>query len=315
MSELDLLVPRAVRFDGWHGFPGGSAACAVTAFAAASLTLPEWFTILPAAPGGHRNPVTVLLLKHEATGRLALFDLGIKSNWRDDVPVEQMPEFDVFDVHIEADLVDVLAGKGIQPADVSTVVLSHHHFDHIGDAGQFPASQILVGPDTRHRIRALDAHAHVAEVSWEAASGPVATFERSFDVWGDGSFVLVDAPGHTSGHLGALIRTGENEYVLAAADCCHHPALLAPQPGEEHFRLGRWRKDGEPADEPPRHANYDDYPLAEATLERVKAAERRNDILVVLAHNSRLWEKWGKEQMVREGVELKGWKEKGLKVQ
>ncbi|BGP40210.1 hypothetical protein JCM10449v2_004168 [Rhodotorula kratochvilovae] len=315
MSDLDLLGARAECFEGWHGFPAGSASCSVTAYAAASLTLPDWFTILPAAEGGHRNPVTVLLIKHEPTGRLALFDLGIKSNWKDDVPANVLPEFEMFDVHVEADLVDVLAGKGIQPSDISTVVLSHHHFDHIGDPTQFPSSQIIVGPDTKHKIRALDAHAHVTELAWDASSAPVATFERSFDVWGDGSLVLVDASGHTSGHLAALIRTGVDEYVLAAADCCHHPALLVPKEGEEHLRLGKWRKDGEPADEPPRHANYDDYPLSEATLERVKALARREDVRVVLAHDFGLWEAWGKERMAHEGVDLTGWREKELKVQ
>ncbi|GAA5908669.1 hypothetical protein JCM8208_002181 [Rhodotorula glutinis] len=299
----------------WNGFPAGTAICRATALSPASLYMPSWFVEMPAVDGeGHRHPVVTLLLKHEPTGRLALFDLGLNSSWRDSVPPAELPGYDLFDVKVEVDLVDALAAKGIKPDDISTVVLSHHHFDHVGDARQFASSQIIVGPDTKYKIRSLDKLDNVLELSWDKLSPRIATFDHSYDVWGDGSLVLVDAPGHTSGHLAALIRTGSDEYVLAAADCCHHPRLLAPKPDESHYRLGKWREPGESKDEPPKHANYDDYPLAEHTLERVKAADERDDVMVVLAHDFAQWEAWGKEKMVREGVELNGWREKKLKV-
>lgn len=284
----------------------------------------------------HRHPSTVVLLKHDPTGRLALFDLGINSNWRDVIPANEQAAYDFFDVKVEADLVDVLAAKGIKPDDISTVILSRasplcalsrpctyteeasppadHHFDHVGDARQFPSAQFICGPDTRHKIRALDGHDNVLVLSWDESSPRVATFEHSYDVWGDGSCVLVDASGHTSGHIAALLRTGGCEYVLAAADCCHHPRLLAPDKGEEHYRLGKWREDGEPEEEAPRHSNYDDHALAEQTLERVKSAHRREDVMVVLAHDFRQWEAWGPDKMARRGVELNGWRSNGLKV-
>lgn len=57
------------------------------------------------------------------------------------------------------------------------------------------------------------------------------SFDRGFDVFGDGSAYMIDAPGHSAGHQMMLIRvktgqTEEDDFVLLAGDCYHHPALL-----------------------------------------------------------------------------------------
>jgi glyoxylase-like metal-dependent hydrolase (beta-lactamase superfamily II) len=57
------------------------------------------------------------------------------------------------------------------------------------------------------------------------------SFDRGFDVFGDGSAYLIDAPGHSAGHQMMLIRvkkgeSGEDDFLLLAGDCYHHPALL-----------------------------------------------------------------------------------------
>ena len=57
-------------------------------------------------------------------------------------------------------------------------------------------------------------------------------FEAAFDLFNDGSAYIIDAPGHTAGHLMMLIRvkTRANEevddFVLLTGDCYHHSALL-----------------------------------------------------------------------------------------
>lgn len=42
------------------------------------------------------------------------------------------------------DPVDALRGLGIQPSDVSQVILSHMHFDHIGNVSAFPEATVWV---------------------------------------------------------------------------------------------------------------------------------------------------------------------------
>lgn len=198
-----------------------------------------------------------------------------------------------------------------------------HHFDHCGTVRlfAFPNARVVVGPATRTKIYSVETYGNVTELSWHHSPTRVATFEHSYDVWGDGSLVVVATPGHTEGHLAALVRTAapqkaagdEDEYVLLAGDCCHSGTLLRPTPQQAHLRLGRWRNPGEPVSEPPRHSMHEDLLQAEFSFERVKAAERRDDIMVVLAHDVRRWNLWGGPKATTTGVELAGWRKKGMK--
>ncbi len=53
---------------------------------------------------------------------------------------------------------------------------------------------------------------NVRELSYEKDEWkPWGPFEKAFDFFGDGSFWLVNAPGHMPGHLSGLARTGADE--------------------------------------------------------------------------------------------------------
>ncbi|KAL1998353.1 hypothetical protein VTN02DRAFT_6354 [Thermoascus thermophilus] len=57
------------------------------------------------------------------------------------------------------------------------------------------------------------------------------------DYFGDGSFYLLDVPGHAVGHLCGLARTTPDTFILMAADTCHHggefrPSSYRPLPDE-----------------------------------------------------------------------------------
>jgi len=59
---------------------------------------------------------------------------------------------------------------------------------------------------------------------------------NAYDYFGDGSFYLLDSPGHSVGHLTALARvttagdenSEHDSFVLMGADACHHPGVLRP---------------------------------------------------------------------------------------
>ena len=59
---------------------------------------------------------------------------------------------------------------------------------------------------------------------------------HAFDMFNDGSFYLLDAPGHTIGHLCALARStvgqnGESDtFIFMGADACHHGGEFRPSP-------------------------------------------------------------------------------------
>ena len=70
----------------------------------------------------------------------------------------------------------------------------------------------------------------VREIGFSASDSlKIGSFD-AFDFFGDGSFYLLDAPGHAPGHLCGLARTTASpaSFVFMGADACHHPGVLRP---------------------------------------------------------------------------------------
>ncbi len=125
----------------------------------------------------------------------------------------------------------------LDPASVTHVVLSHLHPDHIGGVRFFPHATFVVSEGLRGTLkrprlrdgllrRLLPPWFESATVLPSPAFTPGPHGLRTADLFGDGSYLLVDLPGHARGHLGALI---EHE-VLLAGDAAWGRDLL----GAEH---------------------------------------------------------------------------------
>lgn len=74
---------------------------------------------------------------------------------------------------------------------------------------------------------------------------------KAVDYFGDGSFYILDAPGHAVGHLCALARVkgedGKEGFVFMGGDACHHngefrPSVYRPLP--ESISPHPWDKEG-----------------------------------------------------------------------
>ena len=50
----------------------------------------------------------------------------------------------------------------------------------------------------------------------------------AIDWFDDGSFYLLEAPGHTEDHIMALARTSADKFVLLAGDGAHHCGAFRP---------------------------------------------------------------------------------------
>lgn len=134
-----------------------------------------------------------------------------------------------------------LRQAGIDPEDVSLVVVSHFHADHIGGLRDFPAARFLyfrAALDPRWRdhgpLRQLrhgflpgllppdfEARSEFAE---DRPQVPLplqgAELGRGFDLLGDGSVLGIDLSGHVRGQLGLLVSLPGFGTVLLAADAC-----------------------------------------------------------------------------------------------
>ncbi|KAI5476758.1 beta-lactamase [Pseudohyphozyma bogoriensis] len=246
-----------------------------------------------------RRPTFTFLIKHPS-GKLALWDLGFNKEWLSYIKPEKRNSYDDFEVDINDNLETMVKKGGVDPADISLVVLSHQHWDHTGEPSSYPNAEIIVGPTEHGAIPALAGLTNVTTLDWTTNPGKaVASFDHSYDVFDDGSFLIVDAKGHTPGHLCALIRTSKDEYALLGSDGCHHHLLLSQDPQHKDLQICT--------------SFYTDSAESDRTLARMRACEKRDDCIVVIAHNEKQWDAWFKDEKYGWGPELNGWKEKGYK--
>jgi glyoxylase-like metal-dependent hydrolase (beta-lactamase superfamily II) len=142
---------------------------------------------------------------------------------------------------------DALPALGIDPASVGTVVVTHAHWDHIGNLRQFPAAQIVIsraeydfwtGPVARRAQFAAHAEpdelAHLETVSRE---GRLTLITGQHQV--RPGVEATEVGGHTPGQLIVSVATANGTVVLASdalhfyeeADLDRPFAILADLPG------------------------------------------------------------------------------------
>ena len=108
-----------------------------------------------------------------------------------------------------------LAELGVKPDDIAYVAVSHTHGDHVGNVDMFPKSTLLI---------------QKAEIDFAFAEGKPAPFRKDrpmqllsgdFDVFGDGSVVILSAPGHTPGHQALLVNLAKTGWIVMSGDLAH----------------------------------------------------------------------------------------------
>lgn len=154
----------------------------------------------------------------------------------------------------------------------------------------------------------------------------------AYDYFGDGSFYLLDSPGHAVGHLCGLARTtfSPDTFALLGGDVCHYagifrpsqylpvPESISPHPCRPHD-LGvslcpgtAWEDLQKSRGRGGTDTLYDitfglDIPLATKTMGKLQELDCHPDVFVIIAHDS----------TVRDGApsfpeSLNDWKARGL---
>lgn len=136
-----------------------------------------------------------------------LFDLGIKADLDGYAPALR-GEFGswVYVTPPRTVLPSVLAAHGVPANSVESVVLSHAHFDHVGDMPLFPSTMdVLLGPAVKaDRLpgfpRNPDSHVNDADLPPRAREVDPAHLVdigafKGLDYFGDGSFWVLRAEG------------------------------------------------------------------------------------------------------------------------
>ena len=138
-------------------------------------------------------------------------------------------------------LVHQLPRLGFQPSDVKNVIISHLHWDHAGGMRDFPNAHFIVNRKewnfaTQLSGMPLFKNAFIKEQFCESGLDielietdprkPFKNFPASYDVFGDGSMVLVDLPGHSPGLMGMFLTMPSGRRFLFSADTFYFPEGL-----------------------------------------------------------------------------------------
>lgn len=127
-----------------------------------------------------------------------------------------------------------LESKGIDPAQIRRIVVSHFHADHIGGLRDFPNSEIIASKESWNAVVGKSGVAALKRAFLPSLlpddirerlcllpsfNGPgMGPFRVTHDLFFDGSVRLIALPGHANGQIGALIQSGEKERMFLIAD-------------------------------------------------------------------------------------------------
>src|SRR3954452_12826697 len=172
-------------------------------------------------PGPFSDPLPIHCWAIEHDGVLRLVDTGETAAARN-VPFARM------EVSREQELPAAMAGAGLNVDDVSEVVLTHAHGDHIDGLVHVPGRvlinevelRFLASPMARafRRFLRQPLPPGFAPEPFALDHGAFGAFPRSRKLSEDGRIVAVPTPGHTPGHISVICVDDSGRHVMLAGD-------------------------------------------------------------------------------------------------
>ena len=161
---------------------------------------------------------------------------------------------------------------------IEKIFLSHSHWDHASGISDFPAICVATNEGELEVIKKMNTlttfpsqfnyQPTYCNYNWE--NKPIHGFDKSFDIFQDGSAILVPLPGHTKGSVGLFLKSRGKEYFFVGDLTWSRKALLA---GKHKFYVASKIVD----------ENREELLK---TLEKVrKLAAENKDLIIVPAHD------------------------------
>jgi glyoxylase-like metal-dependent hydrolase (beta-lactamase superfamily II) len=118
-----------------------------------------------------------------------------------------------------------LKAAGYEPRDINYFVLSHYHSDHTGNANAFANATWIVQKAERDYMFGDKPEGIIQPDTYSALRNAKTKIlnNEDFDVFGDGSVVIMATPGHTPGHQVVAVKLANRGTVVLAGDLYHYP--------------------------------------------------------------------------------------------
>ena len=178
---------------------------------------------------------TALLVKHPKGD--FLFDSGIGRNYQDQMSVFSFFEKQLFKIENVDPARDQLDREGYDISNLMAIIPSHMHWDHASALEDFSSVPIWLQKNSYNEAMQGKPPGFVLSqyddsnlvwhyLSFDKKDGvnktpeaiSYAEFDQSFDIFKDGSVVLVDLSGHTQGQVGMFLRLSSGKRYFFIGD-------------------------------------------------------------------------------------------------
>lgn len=189
-------------------------------------------------------PIPAFLVEHPAAGPI-LIDAGLHELVATDVSAALGRLANVaftIDMKPEWSVPAQLRERGIDPASVEAIVMTHLHYDHASGLSQFPGATVSV--DAREHAAAskgsllegfIPKLLQTPGQQWRMLPGD----DEDIDFLGDGTIRLLSTPGHTPGHRSVALRLASGGDLLLTGDAAYARRTI----DEDLVPLLTWRDD------------------------------------------------------------------------
>lgn len=170
-------------------------------------------------------PVSSYLIEHPKG--LILIDTGWNKTIRSSNWQELGPQMQINKGYLPAGWAvdERLETLGFKTSDLDYVYMSHLHCDHASGLKLVKnAKKILVSSEEWQVANKVPLvylpheWAGVNVQTYDFEQSKIGPFNKSFDIFGDGSVIQIFTPGHSAGLTSTLVRGSGGRYVLLAAD-------------------------------------------------------------------------------------------------